>query len=139
MSTPASNFAFPVPSEILEPYIRDAVATSVASALGDQASIIDALIKNAMNTKVSASGSKSRYDYENKYTLIEVVAKNELEGVIKTVIREMAQQMKPEIQAEIRRIMSAEDTVTGLAKAMVEGLLPSLQASWSVKLNVVDD
>jgi len=138
MNTPNQNFAFPVPSEILEPYIKDAVATSVLAALGSQEEIIKKLIESAIKTKVNKDGHVSRYEYENKFTLIEAVAQKELQRVTAQVIKDMAAAMRPQIEAEMRRVIGASGTVNALAKAMCDGMLPNLSATWSVKVGVDD-
>ena len=133
-----NNFSFPVPNEILEPYIKDAVATAIVGALGDQATIIKSLVASAAGTKVNESGHVSRYSYENKYTIIEAIAKREIEGVVKKSVIEMVKQMRPEIEAEIRRLFREGDAINNISKAVVEGSIDSLSASWAVKFSIGD-
>ena len=136
---PNENFNFPVPNEILGPYIKDAVAASIVAALGDQTTIIKQLVEHASNTKVTERGDVSRYSYENQYTLIEAIAKREIESVVRDSVVEMVKQMRPEIEAEIRRMFREGKAINDIAAAVIDGAIPSLTANWSVGFMIGED
>jgi len=125
---------FPIPNNVLEPYIRAAVATAITGALGDGTKLVEQAVQAALTTKVSAGGVISNASYENTHLLADVVSKKAIQKVAHEVINEMAETMRPRIKAEIEKQLATKHGA--IAKAMVDGLLTSLKSTWSVHVSV---
>lgn len=128
------NMAFPIPNSVLEPYIKAAVSTAIASSLGDAGKLVELAVQQALTHKVSANGGRSSYDYENKYQLVEVVAKDAIQKITRETIQEMAEQMRPKIKEQIEKQLRTQHGP--IAKALVDGLINGLKSSWSVRVDI---
>ena len=134
MSQEQANLAFPIPNAVLEPYIKGAIATTIASALGDSAKLIEMVVERALADKVNNEGKRSEYSHENKYTIAEVVSRAAIQNIARETIAGLAEEMRPKIEAQIKERIRRQDSV--IAKALVDGLIGSLKTSWSVKVEV---
>lgn len=130
----SENMQFPIPNSVLEPYIKSAVSTAITAALGDGAKLVEAAVAQALTAKVNSSGTRSSYEYENKYQLVEVVAQNRIQEITREVINQMAEGMRPQIKASIEKQLKAKHSA--IAQALVEGLIKSLSTSWNVKVDI---
>jgi hypothetical protein len=128
------NLQFPIPNSVLEPYIKQAVSTAIVGALGDGGKLIEIAVQNALITKVSKTGTFSKYDSDNKYLLPEVVATQKIQEIAKQTISEMAEQMKPKIREEVVKQIKTKHKE--IAKALVDGLVSSLHMSWMIKVGI---
>jgi catalase len=128
------NLQFPVPNSVLEPYIKQAVSAAILSSLGDTDQLIMKVVENAMKQQCNEKGEIDKDRYYNKYPLIETLAKNKIAQITKETILEMAEQMRPKIQEHI--ISHIKKQQSTIARALVDGLVKSLQTSWSIKVSV---
>lgn len=125
---------FPIPNNVLEPYIRAAVATAITGALGDGTKLVEQAVQVALTTKVNASGVISNSSYENTHLLADVVSKKSIQKVAHEVINEMAEGMRPRIKVEIEKQLAKSHGA--IAKAMVDSLMASIKSSWSVHVSI---
>jgi len=128
----AENMQFPIPNEILEPYIKQAVSTAIASALGDGTNLIEGAVSSALAIKVGSNGQVSKYSSDNRYLLVEVLARNKIAEVARETINEMAEQMRPAIKSAIQRQLKAKHQT--IAKALVDGMIESLTSKWTTTI-----
>lgn len=131
------NMNFPIPNEVLGPYIREAVSASIVGALGEGSKLIELAVHNALSQKVGRDGKVSQYPSENRYVFAEVIAKNKIQEVANEVINGMAEQMRPKIQEQIEKQLSTKHRL--IAKTLVDGMISSLTSSWSVKIQMSGD
>lgn len=128
----SENFAFPIPNNVLEPYIKAAVSSAIESALGDGTEVIKKAVTAALATKVDMYGDVSGNSYNNKYNLIEVLATRRIQEIAKKAVNDMAEKLRPAIERQVReQIMGRSDEIS---KMLVDGLIGSLQTSWSIKV-----
>ncbi|HHF7341025.1 TPA: hypothetical protein ACPSKZ_000708 [Legionella anisa] len=128
------NMNFPIPNSVLEPYIKQAVSTSIVAALGDGTKLIEQAVQAALRSKVSDDGTISRYSSDNRHDLVEVVAKNRIQEVAQEVIKQMVNEMKPSIEKEVKRlIMNRHDEI---AKTLVTGMISSIDSKWSLRVEI---
>lgn len=123
-----------IPKDVLEPIVRQQVAAGIVSALGNPAKLIEGLVQLTFNQKVDSNGVVSRSDYENRYALVEVLARNAIREVVKQALAEWINEKTPEIRAEVEKALGRRKSA--FAKALVDGLHESLRSSWSFKCNV---
>ena len=134
MSTEKQNFQFPIPNDVLEPYIKQAVSASIIGALGDGTKLIEMAVQSAMNQKVSSNGTVSRYQSDNRYILAEIIGRNKIQEIAKEVLVQMAEKMRPEIEKEVTRQVAASKST--IAKVLVEGLMGSIRTSFHIEVEV---
>lgn len=128
------NMQFPIPNSVLEPYIKSAVASAITASLGDGAKLIEQAVQQALSHKVSHDGTTSRYDSDNKFLLVEAVARNKIQEVARSTINELAEEMRPKIREQIEKQLKNQHSK--LATALVDGLIGSLKSSWSVRVDI---
>lgn len=131
----SENMQFPIPNSVLEPYIKQAVSAAITASLGDGAKLVELAVHQAMAEKVNSSGVRSKSDYENRYQLVETVATNKIQQFAREVINEMAEGMRPQIKTAIEAQLKKKHSV--IAQALVDGLIKSLAATWTVKVDIV--
>ena len=136
MST-TETLAFPIPNAVLEPYIRQAVSSAISSALGDGTKVIEQAVMAALGEQVDSSGKVSSYRSENKYPLVEILARNKIRDLAKEVVGEMAEAMRPQVKASIEKQLKSKHSE--LAQALVDGAIESLKTSWSVSVSFKSD
>ena len=133
----ADNFSFPVPNEVLRPYIEQAVSAAVIAALGDGAELVAKAVRAALATKVNSNGTVSKYESDNRHQFVEVVASNKIREVAIEVIAEMAKKMRPQIKESIEKELREKHSE--LAQALVEEMVTSLTSKWTVKIGIKGD
>ena len=126
------NLKFPIPKEIIEPFIREATATAIVAALGDGTALIEKAVTAALSQKVDSKGEKNRYDSDNRYVFAEIMAMNKIQSIAKEVINEMGEQMRPKIREQIEKQLKTKHSL--IAKTLVNGLIESLTSQWAVKI-----
>lgn len=128
------NMQFPIPNSVLEPYIKSAVASAITAALGDGAQLVEKAVQQALMAKVSHDGSVSRYDGDNRFLLVEAVARTKIQEVARQTINELAEELRPKIREQIEKQLRNQHAK--LAQALLDGLIGSLKSSWSVRVDI---
>lgn len=128
------TMAFPIPNAVLEPYIKQAVATAITASLGDGVKLVEMAVQAALSQKVNHKGHVDQYSSYNTHQLVEVLAQNKIQDIAKETINELAEQMRPKIKEQIEKQIKAKHGA--LANALVDGLIGSLKSTWSVNVVV---
>ena len=118
------NFQFPIPNSVLEPYIKQAVAVAITSALEDGTKLVEHAVSVALSETVNSSGKASNYSSDNRYILAEVLAKNKIQEIARETVNEMAEQMRPKIKEQIENQLRNKHSL--IAQSLVDGLIGSL-------------
>lgn len=132
-SSKTDVFQFPIPNDVLEPYIRSAVSTAIVAALGDGTKLVENAVAETLKRKVDDRGKVSQYSSDNKFTYAEVVCKDVLGDVIKQTLSEMAEQMKPDLKKEITKQLKASSSK--IAASFVDRLAGNLDCEFKVDLH----
>lgn len=130
----SENMQFPIPNSVLEPYIKAAVSTAIASALGDGTKLVEKAVQAALTHKVSSNGRVSNSSYDNRYDLCEVVATTKVQEIAREVITQMAEGMRPAIEKSVTAHLQKRNNV--IAAALVDGLIGSLKTTWNVQVSL---
>ena len=128
----SENMQFPIPSSVLEPYIKQAVSTAITSALGDGVNLVEKAVQSALAVKVNSEGKIDKYESYNRHLLIEVLAQEKIRDVTKQIINEMAESMRPKIKDQIEKQLKTKHGK--IAEALVDGMISSLASTWAVKV-----
>lgn len=92
---------FEVDPQLVEPIIREQIATAVLAQLGNPADLIRRMVTQTLTLKVNSNGTVSNSSYENKHDLIEVLAGNAIRAAAKAAVEKIVQESAPQIEAEI--------------------------------------
>ncbi|PQM29433.1 hypothetical protein CVO77_00400 [Sphingopyxis lindanitolerans] len=106
---------FEVDEKLVEPIIRDQIATAVIAQIGDPTALIRHCIEQTLKQKVSSNGTISTYSSENKFDFIEVLSANAIRAAAKAAVEKIAQDAAPQIEAEISRQIKAAPKKTAAA------------------------
>lgn len=106
---------FEVDPQLVEPIIRDQIASAVIAQIGDPTELIRRCIDQALKQKVSSNGQISQYSSENKFDFVEVLASQTIRAAAKTAVEKIAQDCAPQIEAEIVRQIKAAPKKTAAA------------------------
>ena len=120
----AENLSFPIPKEILEPFIKEAVSVSIIAALGDGTKLVTYAVEETLRKKVDSSGVVSKYSSDNKYNLIDILAQKEIRAVAIGVIKETVAQLRPRIEAGI--IKALNENAESLGEVLCDKYLNDL-------------
>ncbi|MCS4277912.1 DNA gyrase/topoisomerase IV subunit B [Mycetocola sp. BIGb0189] len=133
----ASMLSMNIDPSMIEAVIKANVETAMLSALGndeEKSQILDAIVRNAMNDKVDASGNRSRYDSENKYTFIEVQVRDMVQRLTKEAVTEFVEKNTPALKREIKKAI--ESGSSGIAEKLVSSFSAAATADWRYKFHV---
>lgn len=131
----ADNAQLPIPKEILEPYLKQAVSASIMQLMGDNGmTFVAAAVQNSLQQKVDSNGRASNYSSDAPY--VEWLAKNTIQKIALETINGMAEQLRPSIEDAVKK--SLQKNNSALAKALVDGMVKSLSSQWSVSIKVSD-
>lgn len=130
----SDNMNFPIPNSVLEPYIKQAVSTSIVAALGDGTALVGKAIESALSQKVNYQGKISNYNSENIYNFVEVVAYEKICEVTKIAISEMAESMKENICHKVKELILQK--YDEIAHVLVNGMIDSLKVSWNMNVSL---
>jgi CTP synthase (UTP-ammonia lyase) len=124
----AENLTFPIPKELLEPFIQQAVSTSIISALGDGKELINRAVYETVKMKVDKHGEVSKYSSDNKYTLLDILAKNEIKRIVIDTVKISVEELRPQIIEGVKRALNenAEDLGSALVDRYLKDIYRSL-------------
>ena len=126
----AENLTFPIPKELLEPFIQQAVSTSIISALGDGKELINRAVYETVKMKVDKHGEVSKYSSDNKYTLLDIIAKNEIKRIVVDTVKISVEELRPQIIEGVKRALS--DNAENLGSALIDKYLSDIYRSLGI-------
>lgn len=134
----SENAQLPIPKDILEPYLKQAVATSITQLMGDKGQqLILSAVQSALSAKVDASnGSPSKYNSSSDIPFVEYLARSTIQKIALETVNSMAQDLRPEIEKSVKQTLTK--STNALSKSLVDGMINSLSSSWSVRLSIGD-
>lgn len=126
-----------IPKDLIEPIIKTHMQAALAEALGDKSKLLEKMAVQVLNAKVDYKGNVPRYSSDEAGTFIDIVLKNELQDVVRAVLREELDKHKERVRAAL--VAELQKKNSPIVKAMVEGLLTGvithgLSYSLTVKL-----
>ena len=132
----SENAQLPIPKDILEPYLRQAVATSITQLMGDKGQqLILSAVQSALSAKVDASnGHPSKYNSNSDIPFVEYLARSTIQKIALETVNSMAQDLRPEIEKSVKQTLTK--STNALSKTLVDGMIKSLSSQWHVKLIV---
>lgn len=131
----SDNAQLPIPKDLLEPFLKQAVSASILQLMGDNGmSFISAAVQHALSDKVDENGKKQSSDYYNKTTYVEYLAKSTIQKIALETVNRMAEEMRPSIEEAVKG--NLKKSSSKLAKTLVDGVIGNLGSKWSLNLTV---
>ena len=127
------QIGFNLPKELLTPIIRETVSAAIIKELGDPSEVIRLLVGRALGEKVNSAGRKSGYEYENKYTFLELMTGNYIRGLAEEVLKEIFEQRRDDVKAAVKSCLEKSGD---LGEIICNGFYDSLSAKWCSTINV---
>ena len=129
-----SNATVNIPKDILEPIVRAQVAAGIAAAIGDPAKIIEGVVEHALAQKVDSDGRISKYSSDNKYNIVEIMAKKAIHETVQEAVEDWISEQRPAILEQVKKSLSRKQTA--FAKALVDGMVSAAKQNWNLKCEI---
>lgn len=134
MTVNDKNLQFPVPNDLIEPYIRHAITTVIANALGEGGKWLDHAVSLAINDKVQADGTVSEYESDNTSSYLEVITKNKIKEIAKDIIVGMVEELRPKIKKDLEEKIRAKHKE--IASVLFNRLMAGLKFGWNISVTL---
>lgn len=125
-----------IDQDYLAQAVKQTVMIGISEALNGKNEIVSQLVNSILTTKVDENGKISSYDSYNKYTLIDVYVKNLLRDEIKTVVKEIIEDQRSEVQEVIRKAINKTKFRNGVVEAVMNGMIQQIGSDYNTKINV---
>ena len=104
-----------VEKEMIEPIIRDHIASAVIANIGDPEELIRQMVGLALSVKVNRDGKVGQYSSENKYEFIQAVAGKAIREAATEAIVRIVEEQKPAIETAIANELKRRPRATASA------------------------
>ena len=132
----SSNVSLTIGKEIVNPIVEAKVKEAVIAALGGSENVVEMVVNNIMNKKVSENGTVSNYSSENKFDWLDVIVKQKIQEAAKEEIVKIIGESTSNIKDEIIRVLQTKKGASNVAQALIDGLKGTLKNSWNSKIDV---
>ena len=119
-------------SAVLEKKIQAAIV----SQLGDQDKLIAQAVSVALSQKVSSDGKTSRYDSDNRYDFLEILAKNSIHEAAKGALKEWLEENSHKVKDAVLKELKKPSRQRSIAVAYADAIENSLTAKWNMNCNI---
>ncbi len=129
-----------VDKDVVEQMIRKNISVSLLAAMGDdrqKSTILDAIVKEALNIKVDQEGKVSQYSSYNTTNYLDWKVQNIIRGAAKEALDEFASSQQNTIKREVKRALIAQ--APRIADQLVASFAESAASSWRFKVDVKVD
>jgi hypothetical protein len=114
----------------LETMVKEQLRVQIAAVLaGGAPQLVERLVKETLDAKVTEDGRRSTYDYENKSTFISAVCRNAIKEAVAEAVNEWRDANKASIKAKVKSHLSkhkdqvldrfAEQTAEAIGRTML--------------------
>ena len=132
MDTNNGNVSLSISKELVNPIIQAKINEAVVSALGGQDELIRKSVDAIMNTKVNDQGKVSSYSSDNKYTMLEIIAKNKIEDALRKAVDSMLETNKDVLKDAMIKYLQTKKGVEAFVSSMLANAVNLKDAKMSV-------
>ena len=122
---------FEVEKEMVEPIIRDHIASAVIASIGDPEDLIRKMVALALTHKVDRDGKVGQYSSENKFDFIEAMAGKAIRDAAREAIVRFVEEQKPKIQEAL--VIELKRRPQKTAAAIITAFCAASATEWRVK------
>ena len=118
-----------VSESLVKPIIEAKIHAAIAATLKNAEGLIDGIVDRILTTKVNDEGRVSNYQSENRYTMIEQLARGAIKTAADAAVREWVDAQRPQLLESLKKALAKRHG--GIADAMAAGLEEALKNSWT--------
>lgn len=123
----------------LENAVKQTVMMGISESLNGKNEIVSQIVKMVLSQKVNERGQVSNYSSDNKYTLLEVYVKHALTEEVRSVLKQMVEEKRPEIHQSIRKELAKKKTVDNFCNSFIDSVNNAITSTYCTKINVEFD
>lgn len=116
--------------------VQQTVMMGIAESLNGKNEIVSQIVHSVLNTKVDDKGQISRYQSDNKYTILEFYVRNLITEEVKEEIKRICDDRRPQIREMIRAKLREECTAERFMDKFYDCMIDNLDSIWHTKVNV---
>ena len=126
-----------VGKDVIKPIIEAKVQAAIVEALGMEKNLVERTVCAALEQKVDKDGKRSRYDSDNKYTMLEAMCNQYILKAARAALETLLQKQQGKIEEAIVRRMTRDKSK--MVNAFADGMRKSLESSWRFGVTVKFD
>lgn len=134
MTEENSGVNISVGKDMVLPIIEAKIQAAIVGALGDSNLIVEKMTQDFLAKKVNSEGFVTRYESDNKYTLVEAICRKALRTATEAAVLKAIEERKPEIEKAVANALKRSPS--RFAKALVGGLADSTKNAYRFRFNV---
>lgn len=125
-----------VDPDLVKPVIEAQIEAAVIRELNRVEDLIPRMVNAIIHQKVDSSGKRSDYTHNNRYDYLEVVTSKVVRDAVKQAIDEVVAEKYPQIKDTVRQLLVENETATGIAQMLVDGLRESIERTHRFSVRV---
>jgi ABC-type Zn uptake system ZnuABC Zn-binding protein ZnuA len=111
-----------ISEDLVKPVIEAKIKATIIEALGGKDQLLEGIMKQVFNQKVSDKGTVSSYSSDNIYNWFDVVITNILQEEVRKAVVEAIKLNSEEITATVEKYIKSNKGTSQIAKALVEAM-----------------
>jgi hypothetical protein len=119
---------------LVKPIIEEKIKLAIIESFKGQYKLIENVIYTLMDTKVDSDGKRSSYSSDNRYSLLDILIRKELEKKAEELIKIITNECIPDLEKELRKILTTKKFADSLAGAVLNSVKG--KDYFSIKFNV---
>ncbi len=119
-------------SKILEKQIQAAIVAQ----LGNQDLLISKAVQVALSKKVSNDGTFSKYDSDNHYDFLEVLASKSIREAATEALKEWLTTNREKVKDAVLKELEKPNRQRSIAVAYADAIENSLKCNWNMTCNI---
>lgn len=125
-----------ISKEMVLPVLEKQIQAAILSNIGDPGELITKVVHIALHQKVSSSGKKSTYDYENKFDYLDILTNNAIQEAAKEALQEWLSKNKKLIKKIVLQELKSPSRHKSIAKSFADAIEKSMNCSWNMSCNI---
>lgn len=122
--------------ELVKPIVEQHIKAAITEAFGGSEKVIEKVINGILTQKVTANGSVSNYNSENKFNWIDVVLTNTIREVAKEAIKEEVTKNTSVIKDAIIEQLRSKEGSDKVASAILDCINDTFKDSWRSNITI---
>jgi hypothetical protein len=130
-----------IPKDVIDPIVRAEIASAIARAMGDSATLVREMVSNLINIKCDRDGKISEYHSSNKFSYVEVAVGKLLREMIEQELQAVLESKRNEVRKELAAQLAKRNSklVQQLANAFAESMCGSVKYGLKFSVSVEGD
>jgi hypothetical protein len=127
-----------VSSDVVRPIVETQIRAAIVAEMSkDPRKLIDALVTEALQFKVQADGSLSKYGSDNKHPWLSIHLGKVIREEAMRALEEMITENRDKIKDAIKRELKKENNANQLAAAVISGMTEHLKCKYTNHIEIM--